>query len=359
MATYNQNINNLSDTIDLSIIIPAYNVENYVKVCLETIYKQELNEDCFEVIVVNDGSKDRTADVIREFAVQHTNLLLINQENQGVSATRNNAISRARGKYILMVDSDDFLLENSIKPLLAKALEYNADIIMADYVEIHDKDISSTKLPTLPQKLIFEVKNAEEQYMKDLASPTCYVVRSLFRRRFIIDNKIKFISGITYEDIPFTHECYMKAKKCLRIYWPFYVYRIDRPSSITYSFNSKKAEDMCLAIGYSWKLTYLQGISSQMRKKLQNNVFAHFIVLILLIAHNISPSSERIRIIDYLKEKAPNLHFDNGIKQKSVSLVYNTWPHFFIRLRFLYGKIWEDCIIPFYHHKIKRKKRKN
>lgn len=124
--------------LQLSVIVPVYNVEKYIRVCMESIFKQGLDEDTFEVIIVNDGTKDRSMEVIQDIIAQHKNITVINQENQGLSMARNNGIAIARGEYLLMPDSDDMLVENSVKPLLEKALETKADMVIADFLGVED-----------------------------------------------------------------------------------------------------------------------------------------------------------------------------------------------------------------------------
>jgi len=118
--------------MDLSIIVPVYNVEQYIRTCIESIYKQGLDEDRFEVLIVNDGTKDRSMEVIQDIIAQHKNIVVINQENQGLSMARNNGMAKAKGQYILLTDSDDMLIDGSLKPLLDMALETEADLVVAD-----------------------------------------------------------------------------------------------------------------------------------------------------------------------------------------------------------------------------------
>ena len=129
--------------MDLSIIVPIYNVEQYVRTCIESIYQQGFDEDRFEVILVNDGTKDKSMEMIADIIQQHKNIVVINQENQGLSMARNNGMAIAKGEYILMPDSDDLLIENSVKPLLEKALETKTDMIVADFVEMNDEGIKN------------------------------------------------------------------------------------------------------------------------------------------------------------------------------------------------------------------------
>ena len=84
--------------MDLSIIVPVYNVEKYVRPCIESIFKQGLDDTDFEVIIVNDGTKDRSMEMIADIIQQHNNITVINQENQSLSIARNNGIAAAKGE---------------------------------------------------------------------------------------------------------------------------------------------------------------------------------------------------------------------------------------------------------------------
>ena len=119
--------------LSLSIIVPVYNVEKYIRPCIESIFNQGLDEECFEVIIINDGTKDRSMEIIADIISQHNNITVVNQENQGLSVVRNNGIALAKGEYILMPDSDDLLIENSVPKLLEAALSTKADLVVADF----------------------------------------------------------------------------------------------------------------------------------------------------------------------------------------------------------------------------------
>ena len=125
----------------LSIIVPVYNVEKYIRPCMESIFRQDLDENTFEVIIVNDGTEDRSMEVIQDIIEQHKNITVLNQENQGLSVARNNGIAKAKGEYVLMPDSDDLLIENSLKPLLEKAIETRVDLVVADFIALKNPGI--------------------------------------------------------------------------------------------------------------------------------------------------------------------------------------------------------------------------
>lgn len=330
--------------IDLSIIVPVYNVEKYIRSCIESIFKQGLDDASFEVIIVNDGSTDRSMEMIEYIISQHRNITVINQDNKGLSIARNNGIANAKGKYILMPDSDDLLIENSLKPLLEIALESQADLIVADFKSMTDNEIEQTNTSLLQLEMFnYREKTGEELFLEDLNPYHCYVWRTLYRSDFLKENNMSFVPGIYIQDVPFTHECYLKAKKCIRTYWLLNIYRKGHESA-TFSFNIKKTKDFCTAVAKTWELTHLDGISSKAQNKLREDIYTSFSMIIWIIIHKIDKESDRIEIIDFLKRQAPDLWFRNGVKQELESYMYRYVPHLLIHLRYIYETICKKII---------------
>ena len=338
----------------LSIIFPVYNVEKYIHPSLESIFKQGLEDANFEVIIVNDGSTDRSMEMIADIIQQHNNIIVINQENQGLSVARNNGIAKARGEYFFMPDSDDLLIYNSLPFLLEQALSSRADMVIADFIKLYDEEIDRLQIDSIKHKeaRIIE-KTGKEMLVEDLSPYECYVWRTLYRRQFIIDNHITFTPGILYQDVPFTHECYLKAHKCIKTNWLLNLYRKRRKGSATYSFNMKKANDFCVVIRETWELTRLEGLSPQVLRKIQDDAFTTFSVMLWSTSHAIKKSSDRIKVIECLKREAPDLDFKNGWKQRVSSFMLKKMPHIFIRCRYLYDVFIEDKLLTFFRHKIK------
>lgn len=330
----------------LSIIVPVYNVEKYIRPCFESIFKQGLTDDEYEVIIVNDGSTDNSMKMIEDIICQHQNITIINQENQGLSVARNKGIEIAKGEYILMPDSDDLLIENSIPSLLELALKTKVDIIAANFLKMSDEEILRYKY--IPQtEVTFIEKTGEQLFIEELNPHQCYVWRSLFRKEFITKNRLSFYPGIRYQDVPFTHECYLKAKRCIRTSQLLNIYR-RRPGSATFFFRLFKAHDFSIAIAQTWKLTYIKDLSPQLLKKLKKDIYISLTMLIYLIAHDNSPFAEKRKAIKYLKELAPDIRFNDGIKQKIYSFLYQKRPMTLVYIRYLYGIIVDDVIRPAY-----------
>ena len=337
--------------MDLSIIVPVYNVEKYIRPCIESIFKQGLDDTDFEVIIVNDGAKDRSMEMIADIIQQHKNITVINQENQGLSVARNNGIAAAKGEYILMPDSDDLLIENSLSPLLEKAFECQADLVVADFLTMSEQEITNLKI--ISQKVFhIQEKTGEELLLEDLSPYACFVWHTLYRREYLLKNNLKFISGIYIQDVPFTHECYLRAKRCLKASWYLNIYR-RHESSATFSFNKKKEKDFCTAIAATWRLTDRKDLSSAVQKKLREDVYISFSAMVSTTIREIKKSSDRMEIVDYLRELAPDLFFNNGRTQTITSFLFRHMPHVYMRIKYLYAKCFEDSILPFYRHYIK------
>lgn len=337
----------------LSICIPVYNVENYIRPCMESIFHQGLDDDYFEVILINDGTKDNSIGVIQDIVSQHHNIVIVNQENQGLSVVRNKGIDLAKGEYILMPDSDDLLINNSLPPLLQEAVSTKADLVVADFLKMNDEELLKTDVNSLQQEeFTYQVKTGEQLFLEDLDPHCCYVWRTLYRREFLIENNLRFVPGIYIQDMPFTHECYLKAKKCIRTNWLLNIYRLGHDSA-TSNFNTKKEKDFCTSIAKTWGLRQLPGLTPAVQIKLRNDVYTSFTVMICSTCHVIRKASERKEIVDYLKQIARDLTFDQGKKQRLISWLFRSMPHTYVELRYYYGVIMEDRILPMIKHWIK------
>ena len=335
--------------IQLSIIVPVYNVEKYIRPCIESIFNQSLNEDCFEVILINDGTEDKSMEMVADLICQHNNIIVINQANQGLSVARNNGIAVAKGEYILMLDSDDLLIENSVGILLNKAQETKADIIVADFLEMTNEEIKQDTPP--PQKEFkCSMYTGREMFLTVLVPTRCYVWCNLYRRMFLNDNNITFIPDIYLQDQPFTHECYLKANLCVKADWLLNIYRT-RPDSII-NGNKHKEKEMSesIAIANIWKLTGIIGNDTEVKRKLQDNILHFFLVSQCTISHLQKISFDRNAPIDLLREMVPNLEFGKGIKRTALTLMFRYAPHTLVFCRRIYAIVYEDAIFPFFKH---------
>lgn len=222
-----------------SIIIPVYNVEQYLADCLQSALDQSFND--YEVICINDGSTDKSHLILNKYAKQYDNIRIINQENKGCSAAKNVGIKAAIGDYIFLLDSDDWIENNSLE-VLAEQLNgedmicFNGQRFFEDgKTEQFDKGVSEEKI------------SGWEYYNKYALAPRKFsfispVLRT-YRRNFITDNNLFFKFGIFHEDNLFTPLACYYAKNVKVINVQIYNYRIHK-GSITQSENFKKIIDI-------------------------------------------------------------------------------------------------------------------
>lgn len=183
----------------LSIIIPIYNVERYVRGTLESIYSQDCGDDAFEVICVNDGTPDGSMAIVDEFASLHANLRIINQSNQGLSCARNAGLAVAKGDYVWFVDSDDTLAPGALTMVKTSIVSSGADVTGFDMLRKNERtgDVTIEKI-AVKQSVCYGVVAPGTTYYDRIH--TCPVQRFVFSRTFLETNGLKFYPHIYYED---------------------------------------------------------------------------------------------------------------------------------------------------------------
>lgn len=327
----------------LSIIIPVYNVEEYIRPCLESILRQGLDEDCYEIIIINDGTPDKSMEVIADMIEAHPNIHALEQENLGVSIARNKGLEIATGDYIFFVDSDDIVTDNSLPFLLNKAISSKADLIVADFIKMTDEQIDQLSSKPFNQKDgSYQVKTGEELFFQDLNPYYCSVWRAMYRREFLNQNNIRFTPHICFEDVPFTHQCYLNAQLCLRVNWDLIIYRRGH-TSITTSFSINKGKDFCEVIAQIWGMSHDKSYNEQIKQKLRKHsfIFFSFFFYVLTSCKSI-PRSEKLSLLYYLKQLVPDLTFEDGIKQRIVSFLYQRMPSTYMTLRIFYANFLQN-----------------
>ncbi|MBQ0061391.1 MAG: glycosyltransferase [Bacteroidales bacterium] len=194
----------------LSIIVPVYNSERYLEACVASLYRQKLDESDFEVILVNDGSTDGSHDIALRLQQQHANLQIINQVNQGLSAARNTGQEHAQGEYIWFVDSDDEITD-CLHLLLAEIEKYKTLDILGVVINQKNKDKQHIeyqyKQPSLPHN---EVITGASAVIQGFDPSSAYSL--ILRRAFLNEQNLRFMLGITHEDVEFTYRAMAVAQ---------------------------------------------------------------------------------------------------------------------------------------------------
>lgn len=225
------------NNIILSIIVPVYNVEKYIKQCLESIVSQNVDKDYYEVIVVNDGTQDTSMDIVYNYTSK-CNMRVLNQINQGLSVARNNGLSASSGRYVWFVDSDDWLLPNSIQTVLNEIDNSNSDVISSPLLCCREKD-SYQYVEFVPKDKILSGKGyLWKGYSKGASQ------RFIIKKQFLDINKVTFYPGILHEDGLFGNQMLYLAESVTILQKPVYAYRIRYNGSIMSSIKIKSAYDL-------------------------------------------------------------------------------------------------------------------
>lgn len=194
----------------LSIIIPLYNAEHYIVRCLESCYMQGLAESAFEIIVINDGSTDRSLEVVNGYLKSKTNIRLYTQKNLGQGAARNFGLKQALGKYILFLDSDDFLLSNTVSRILNVAENTSCEVVnFLMEVELPTGNVKESYLYYYDFKKIYSGEELLLQNNVNIGS----ACSSLYKKDFILQNGIFFPTDMKHEDVFFSYQVYTFASK--------------------------------------------------------------------------------------------------------------------------------------------------
>lgn len=212
----------------ISFIIPVFNTSSYLEKCLESIFDQGLSDDEFEVITINDGSTDNSLDVLERWKLAHNNLIIISQENQGLSIARNNGISIAKGEYIQFVDSDDWLNPQMVKKSIVICKLNELDILSFNMQKVD----SFGKLSTRIKNRQFESHIYSGEYLLTNAIIEAPVWRFLIKKTLVDENNLRFYPNILHEDEEFTPRLFLVAQKVMITNDVVYNYFI-RTNSIT------------------------------------------------------------------------------------------------------------------------------
>lgn len=197
----------------LSFIIPLYNSAQWLEKCLFSVLNQDIPEDEMEIICVNDGSPDHSADMAREIAKEHPCVIVLDQENQGPSGARNTGMRHATGKYLCFVDPDDFVEPNVYGNLVGQMEEEQLDMLRFNYQIV---DETYQLLPKRAFELRFDYTPqlmTGSEFLANRLDIACNIWRYMYRREIIVNNNIWCYVGDYYDDTPWLPLVLMKAER--------------------------------------------------------------------------------------------------------------------------------------------------
>lgn len=228
----------------LSIIIPVYNVENYIKECLDSLLKQDLS--FCEILCVNDGSTDDSLSILNTYQVAYPNLIKVySQKNKGQAVARNMAIEKAQGKYITFLDSDDYYLPNAIETIKNLILKNKSvDVFYVDCAITSEEVRYYTLSHNQPVKQSI-IDYYDWEYKNYNTTPAGCVWGGIYKRDFINKNNLRMHAGVYYEDELFVYSLFTCQGEVIAMHLeePYYFYRTGREGSTVTLLKEKNFRD--------------------------------------------------------------------------------------------------------------------
>lgn len=255
----------------ISIIIPVYNAEAYLSMCLDTILKQTYPH--FEILAVNDGSTDYSLKRLKEYAAQDARLRVFDQAQQGPAAARNVGLDHATGDYITFIDADDYVKENYLERLVTESQATQAEVTISDYYRYKEQT-----------KMLYYYRTKEDYQV--VALPLAELLQQMNKLEFTtvwgklfqssLFERVRFLAGHGYEDTMTVPKLYLQATKIVYVQEDLYCYRLTDDSVMSEYLTVTKIADLLRTIEENMLDLTLSGYDIQHQKQLYANYLATF-----------------------------------------------------------------------------------
>lgn len=245
----------------LSIIVPCFNCEKFLERCLESLIHQDLQPELYEIIVVDDGSYDNSKSICLDYINNYKNVVYFSQENSGIGSARNSGIRNAKGKYLMFVDSDDYIEYNSLSSFVDLMNNENLEVLHYNYTPLNSdlNPIKVTNNSTYSRRWEEDVTDGSV-FLSQKLGWSCYVWLYIFTTSFLRNNQLFFKEQVIFEDVEWLVLTLLKVKKIKTVNIPIYFY-IQNSESVTNKMsisNKNRIIDDKIKI-----LNFLKGLSKE------------------------------------------------------------------------------------------------
>lgn len=297
--------------IKVSIIVPFYNVENYIEKCLQSLVNQTLED--IEILLVNDGSQDGTEVIAKQFVEKYPNkIIYLEKENGGLSDARNYAIPHAKGEYIAFLDSDDYVETNMYEEMYNKAKEENLDYVECDFLwEYPDKTLES--------------KGKQYSNKKEMFIHTRVVAwNKLIKREIVQSNHLEFPKGYRYEDVEFFYKLLPLIRNYGIVQKPF-IHYVQREDSISNVQNTRTKEIIDI-LGHVITYYKTKNLFDEYKEEIEYTYARYILCSSMLRMVMIENKKERKEIINFawnsLNTQFANWKKNTYLKEKGLKNLY-------------------------------------
>lgn len=320
---------------EISVIIPVYNAELYLEKCLNSLLAQDMDEDLFEIILVNDGSTDHTTEIIDSYIGKYTNIREIKQNNLGQSQARKNGIAKAKGKYIMFVDSDDWVDTNMLSNMLFSIKKYNADIVCCNYIIEYEGKQKIKKIKNNSQTMFFNnIEALNEMHKRKNVYQFSWnkiYKKSLFEKIIFPEN---YLIG---EDYTMIVQLLLKSNTVVQILNAHYHYLQRKGSTCKSGYNYNHFLSYQNYINIYNKIVNNSLIN---RTQLMNYQLQEFLFLVIPMARNKKYNNKLIAEIRKIIKRNYFRYFfssNDNLYIKGSLLLFLISPYLFL---FLYAKLY-------------------
>lgn len=267
-----------SEMVKFSIIIPVFNIKQYLIECIESVLNQKYEN--YEIILVDDGSTDGSAELCDNYSKIYKSIKVIHKDNGGLSDARNTGLANAKGEYIVFIDGDDFIEKNTLKKFNETIIESNhPDIVITRIQKIYGED----QIVRLDEGMPFEVINSRNKeciinWMFKRSQSLWPSVRYIVKKELIDHHRIEFAVGYYHEDIDWTSRLFLFSQSYTADDHYWYNHRMNRVGSITSTPNVKRTLDIIRLVGKNIRSNEYNNLSYSTKKiifgRLLDSMFA-------------------------------------------------------------------------------------
>ena len=311
--------------VKVSVIVPVYNVEDYLEKCLDSVIGQTFED--IEIICVNDGSTDNSLDILNEYEKKDNRIKVISQENAGLAEARNVGMKHACGEYLLFLDSDDWLELECIEELYANAKNNDSDMVLFNSIEIKENNQTRERIyikPKKNEKIDFDNFSFDYSFKKRLVMNSLFVVWSKFyKTSFLKENKIEFKDFRLFEDVPFHIETMIRAE------------RISYLPKVLHNYNRLNLKSLQNSKNSLNKRLILFDIFNDVEEFLKNNdfygefepEFLEFKIGQSLVNFNLTQEEFKEEFYKTMREEFIKMNLDSNILKKLPFDKYRSYIH--------------------------------
>lgn len=301
-----------------SIVVPVYNVEKYLRQCVDSIVRQNFSD--FELILVDDGSKDSSPAICDEYAAKDNRIKVVHKNNGGQAQARNIGTDKAKGNYIIYIDSDDYIAEDSFLGDIYKKAEKNADIICYKFCKYYE-DTSEMKSCRFRMPVFYETDSMAQRIEKLVVQDAFYCSpwTKAIKRTVLTNNQVRFQNGLLSEDQEWYYNVLINAESIEGINKSYIVYR-QRTNSTSTSWKMQNLTDT-IKIIEKWKEKIEKGDwPPDYKNSLMNSVSKLYCNL--LIGYTRYSNSEKSKYYKDLKRLASLLQYHKNPRVKIFYRIY-------------------------------------